>query len=154
MGRGRKPAPTPIKILKGTRKDRINAEEPRPEKVRPKRPEELDLDAAAEWDRIVPQLEALGVLSEVDGAALAIYCDAYSQWINANREIAAYGMLVDTGMGGLKANPAVAIARQAMSMCHRLLSEFGCTPASRGKVKVKSEAPTDALSDFLARRKA
>jgi P27 family predicted phage terminase small subunit len=151
MGRGRKAEPTPLKILKGTRKDRVNAEEPMPPAALPECPECLDSFGRAEWGRIVPQLEAMGVLAEVDGAALALYCAAYSQWVQADMEIGIYGLLVDTGMGGVKANPAVAMARAARAQMHSLLTEFGATPASRSKVKVRDEGKKDALGEFLKR---
>jgi P27 family predicted phage terminase small subunit len=153
MGRGRKPEPTPLKLLKGTRADRVNAEEPRPEASRPECPEHLDSFGRAEWERIVPELEALGVLARVDGAALALYCAAYSTAVQADMEVGLYGLLVDTGMGGVKSNPAVAMARAARSQMHRLLTEFGATPASRSKVKVRDEGSKDALGEFLARRR-
>jgi P27 family predicted phage terminase small subunit len=154
MARGRKPLPTPLKLLKGTRSDRVNAEEPRPEAARPACPECLDSFGRAEWERIVPELEALGILSQVDGAALALYCASYSIAVQADMEIGLYGLLLETGMGGLKANPAVAIARAARAQMHSLLTEFGATPASRSKVKTRDEGKSkDALGEFLNRRK-
>lgn len=155
MARGRKAEPTALKVAKGTRADRVNREEPRLPAARPVRPGHLDEVAAAEWDRIVPELEAAGLLASIDGAALALYCDAFSTWIRANHEVEVYGLLVETGLGGLKANPAVAIARAARAQMHALLSDFGCSPASRCRVKVKGDAKAkDALGEFLGRRKA
>jgi P27 family predicted phage terminase small subunit len=152
--RGRKPAPTPLKILKGTRKDRINTQAPRPPVARPDPPETLDSFGMAEWNRILPQLEELGILARVDGAALALYCSAYSQWQRAEVEIAMYGVLVDSSGGGLKANPAIGVASTARAQMHSLLSEFGATPASRGKVKATADdaKARDALGEFLKRR--
>ncbi len=153
MKRGRKPAPTPLKILKGTRKDRINAEEPKPPVVRPERPEALDSFGRAEWDRILPELEELGILARVDGAALGLYCAAYSQWIRADLEVQIRGLLVDTGTGGVKGNPAVTMAHMARAQMHSLLSEFGATPASRSRVKTRDDGKSkDALGEFLNRR--
>jgi P27 family predicted phage terminase small subunit len=154
MARGRKPLPTPLKLLKGTRADRLNAEEPGPAVARPACPESLDSFGRAEWERIVPELEAMGVLSQVDGAALALYCAAYSIAVRADMEIGLYGLLLETGMGGLKANPAVAMAKAARAQMHSLLTEFGATPASRSKVKARDEGKSrDALGEFLNRRK-
>jgi hypothetical protein len=60
--RGRKPQPTALKILKGTRADRINRNEPKKLDEKPQKSELLDAHGQAEWDRIVPKLEAMGVL--------------------------------------------------------------------------------------------
>lgn len=159
MGRGRKPKPTALKLLDGTRADRINTAEPSPAKGRPERPAHLDDVACAEWDRIVPQLEQLGVLSQVDGAALALYCGAFSEMLAAEASVREYGLLIDTGITaegatpGKKANPAVAIARQARAQLHRLLVEFGLTPSSRSRLKANTaERPRDALEEFLRKR--
>ncbi len=155
MPRGRKPKPTALKVLEGTRSDRLNPAEPVPVPGLPECPEHLDEVAREEWARIVPQLDALGVLSRTDGSALALYCDAFSQWVQANEEIGGTGLIVYTEKGGVKANPAVAMARAARAQMHRLLVEFGCTPSSRTRVhSTRPEAPKDDLSAFLARKKA
>lgn len=152
--RGPKPKPTELKVLEGVRPDRINADAPRPVAGVPDCPDHLDDDARAEWFRIVPELESLGVLARTDGSALALYCDCYSQWVQANREVQMNGLTTETAAGGLKANPAVAIGRAARAQMYRLLVEFGCTPSSRGRISVaKAEAPKNELTEFLKRRK-
>src|SRR5262249_48309974 len=40
-------------------------------------PSHLSSLARQEWDRIVPELTAIGILSNADRAQLAIYCTAY-----------------------------------------------------------------------------
>jgi P27 family predicted phage terminase small subunit len=96
--RGRKPTPTPLKILRGTRADRIPKAEPHAPAGRPKPPAHLDKVARAEWRRMVPILEKLGVLTQAEGGALAVYCVAYSRWvtaceaIDAEAEVAAEAM--------------------------------------------------------------
>jgi P27 family predicted phage terminase small subunit len=153
--RGRKPKPTAIKILDGTRGDRINRDEPSPAAGRPECPGHLDDVGRAEWERIVPQLEQLGVLTRVDGAALSLYCGAFAEMLAAEAAVREYGQLIQTGQGGRKANPAVAIARQARGQVHRLLVEFGLTPSSRSRLQASShEQPKDALEEFLSRKKA
>jgi len=159
MRRGRKPAPVPLKVLKGTRRDRMPDEDaPDPPPMRPECPEVLDSFGRAEWDRILPELDSLGVLARVDGAALMLYCSAYSQWVRAEVEVEFHGMLIETGSAGLKANPAVAMAHQARAQMISLLAEFGCTPASRPRLRVATGAARagadrgDALGEFLKRR--
>lgn len=153
MVRGRKPAPVPLKILKGVRKDRINTDAPSPPVMRPDPWEALDSFGRAEWDRILPELDALGILARVDGAALGIYCSAYSQWVRAELEVSIHGMLVGTGQGGLKANPAVAMAHHARSQMLAVLAEFGCTPSSRSRIRAPGQGRgADALGEFLRKR--
>jgi phage terminase small subunit len=49
----------------------------------------------------------------------------------------------------------VAMARAARAQMHRLLTEFGATPASRSRVKTRDAGQSkDALGEFLNKRKA
>ena len=75
--RGRKPTPTAIKELEGNPgKRKINEAEPKPEKKAPPCPKWLEPEAKKEWRRLSKQLEQIGVLTEVDQAAFASYCQA------------------------------------------------------------------------------
>lgn len=149
--RGPKPTPKALKILAGvTRADRLNDAEPRPLEGIPDPPEILDADARAEWARIAPQLAAMRVLSEVDGAALALYCSHYSRWVQAERVVREKGPVIATGTGSFKVSPHLTIAAAAMQSMLKILAEFGATPSSRSRVKAADQAePEDELTAFL-----
>lgn len=151
--RGRKPKPPELKILAGTRPDRIPADAPAALKGRPACPDHLDVIARQEWDRIVPELEELGVLSRTDGAALVLYCSTYSRWRSALDEIKAKGLLVPAKVG-VRVNPAVAIAASCEAQMARMLAEFGCTPSSRSRVVGSRPAkPADKFASLMAKKK-
>lgn len=150
--RGRKPKPTVEKILAGDRADRINRSEPRPGRSVPECPAHLDEWGREAWADVVPKLAELGVLTELDGRALGMYCEAYSRWRRALEVIRIDGVTSFTDQGSVKANPAVTVATQAERFMTAILLEFGLTPSSRSRVKTDA-APRDALADFLARRK-
>jgi P27 family predicted phage terminase small subunit len=165
--RGRKPKPTRLKILNGTRADRINAREPTPPAGPPEVPKHLDELARDEWARLVPILEEMGVLSQADGAALMLYCECYSKWLRARGEIAKRGMTIEITKtitskkgstiettGRLQANPAVLIEIQMMRLMKELLIEFGLTPSARSRISATGRIKADNLDDFLARQKA
>src|SRR5438067_3785806 len=76
--RGRRPKPTRLKMLTGNPGKRpLNHDEPRPEANIPECPPELGPLARQEWDRLVGELAALRLLTNLDRAALAAYCGAY-----------------------------------------------------------------------------
>jgi len=154
MGR-RGPAPTPTsqKLLKGTRKDRLNSAEPQPSSSSPRPPDELDSLARKEWDRLVPILNRMRVLTEADGAALSLYCTTYSQFVDATQELKIHGMLIVTDSGSLKVNPLINVISQCRAMMLKCLAEFGCTPSSRSRIALPEEPKSDAFTEFLARRK-
>ena len=136
MGRrGTKPVPTTLKVLKGGRKDRINALEPVPEPGIPDVPEHLEGAALGEWHRLVPMLSGMGVLTKADGAALASYCEAFGRWLLALEAIKEHGVLVETAGGNYRANPACGIAATCEAAMLRVLGTFGLTPSDRSRVK-------------------
>jgi P27 family predicted phage terminase small subunit len=153
--RGPKPKPTALKVLKATRADRINAREPKPDGNRPSPPDHLDEAGLDEWHRIVPLLERMGVLTSVDGAALALYCDNFSRWRQAREALDRLGMVIETENEYgtvVKLNPAATVLASAQRTMIQLLAEFGCTPSSRSRVSM-AEQKEDELAKFLRERK-
>lgn len=149
--RGRKPTPTALKILKGNPGRRpLNGNEPKPKKGAPSCPTWLNAEAKREWRRIVPELERLGLLTLVDRAALAAYCQSYARWQQAEKVIEKQGMTMATPQGFEVARPEVAIARQQMQLVHKFATEFGLSPSSRSRVNAKpGGAGGDPVKDFL-----
>ena len=75
---GRKPLPTHLKMVRGTlQKCRMNPDEPTPAPEIPDAPPHLSPEAREEWERLALELYELGILSTIDRAALAAYCQAY-----------------------------------------------------------------------------
>ena len=81
---GRKPKPTAIKELEGNPgKRKLNKKEPKPEKGMLVCPEWLLPEAKVEWKHLSEKLNQMGVLTEVDMAAFAAYCQSYARWKEA-----------------------------------------------------------------------
>lgn len=159
--KGRKPKPTALKLLAGDRPDRVNLAEPRPAGGPPAPPEGLDAEAAAEWARMVPMLERMGVLTEADGPALAIYCRAHSRAVRAQKQLDEDGAYVRSGeerdekgnvtkSGVIKGNPAAGVLRTAETTMLKVLGLFGCDPSNRSRVKAQVKPEPDAFDAFLA----
>lgn len=133
--RGRKPKPTKTKQLAGNPgKRKLNAAEARIPASLPSCPAHLSKEAKAEWKRMAQVLYQHGLLTEVDRAALAAYCQAYARWVKAERVVSAKGMISLTAHGTQTISPYVRIARQAMDDMRKLAVEFGLTPSSRSRV--------------------
>ena len=118
MGRrGPQRKPTKLKVVEGNPGKRpINANEPDPEVKIPECPEFLDDVAKAEWNRIAPELEAYGLISELYRAVLAGYCNCYSRWVAAEKELKSGDLTFETEKGYVGQHPAVAIAHKATVM--------------------------------------
>jgi P27 family predicted phage terminase small subunit len=138
--RGRRPKPTRLKVLTGNPGKRpLNMDEPRPERAIPECPPELGPVAQREWSRLVGELTALGLLTNLDRAALAAYCFAYGLWAEATEAIQKYGAMVKSPTGYPIQSPYVSIANRQTEIMMRIASEFGFTPASRSRISTPSE---------------
>jgi phage terminase small subunit len=126
--RGRTPKPTALKLLDGTRSDRINRNEPAipPGSIEP--PDWLNEIARGHWTELAPVLQSAGLLTVGDRQTLALLCEAFSRF---------------------RIDPANDKARD---LYRRLSVEFDLTPSSRSRLKTTAEPARDALAEFLARR--
>lgn len=141
--RGRKPVPTRLKLLAGNPGKRpINPNEPEPMLAFPECPAELSPAARVEWERLVPELGQLGLLTHFDRAGLAAYCAAYALWAEATAAVQKYGAMVKSPSGYPMQSPYIGIANRQAELMIRLASEFGFTPASRSRI---SSPPTHPL---------
>ena len=133
--RGRKPTPTAIKELEGNPGKRpLNKNEPKPTKKAPPCPKWLEPEAKKEWRRLAKKMEQLGVLTEVDMAAFAGYCQAYARWKEAEEFISKHGSIFQTPSGYVQQVPQVSIAQQNLKIMQSFCSEFGLTPATRSRI--------------------
>ena len=131
----RKPKPTAIKILEGNPgRRKLNKREPKPLRKAPRCPAWLEDEARQEWRRLAKALEAMGVLTEVDMAVFAAYCQAYGRWKQAEDKIKDGNLVFLTPSGYPQQNPYLSIAQQNMKLMHSFASEFGLTPSSRSRI--------------------
>ena len=148
---GRRPKPTEIKLLQGTqRSDRINRQEPDLKSEIPSCPTHIQGESRQEWKRITKELGAIGILTRVDRAAIAAYCDAYGRWTKALMKLNEEGLLVKAPSGYPILNPCLSIINSALDQMRKFLTEFGMTPSSRTRINVakKNEDKDDAARFF------
>jgi P27 family predicted phage terminase small subunit len=150
---GRNPMPTNLKKLRGNPGKRaINAAEPKLAKALPYCPKHLSQEAKDEWHRVSRELYEAGLLTKVDRAALAGYCQAWARWVEAEKKLADEDLVLTTEKGYAYANPLIGVAKQAMADMRAFMGAFGMTPASRGKVTANTETEEDPF-DAWARKK-
>ncbi len=138
--RGRKPKPTAIKTLEGNPGKRpLNPREPQPHRRAPTCPEWLEAEAKTEWARMACQLEDIGVLTEIDRAAFAGYCQAYARWREAEEFISKHGSIVKTPSGYWQQVPQVSIAQTYLKIMHKFCEQFGFTPSARSRIIADSK---------------
>lgn len=149
--RGRKPKPTVLKKLAGNPGKRaLNPNEPTPEAKIPACPKHLNKIARAEWKRVTTQLAILGMIGEIDMAALAAYCAAWADFVHASKMIEKEGAVTENQYGAPIRNPWMLVKKQAMDQIVAFGAQFGMTPSSRSRVSLPpSDTPEDKMASML-----
>lgn len=100
-------------------------------------------EAREEWERLALELYELGILSTIDRAALAAYCQAYGRWVEAEEQLrnidGTMKLTETTSNGNIIQNPLVGIANKSLELMHKYLTEFGMSPSSRTRVSAKKK---------------
>lgn len=149
--RGPKPESNVIKLLRGNpgRRTLDLSDGVQPEVAVPDVPAHLSLDARKEWRRITVELEAVGLISRLDRAALAIYCQTWGRLMLAERALAAkQKQAKDAGLdeaeavftqqtptGFMRESALFRVVGKLQQDCDRYLASFGMSPSSRSRVK-------------------
>lgn len=156
--RGPLPKPAALKALEGNPGKRsLNlADGVNPMHQIPSAPKHLGIEARKEWKRITPELLELGLITGLDRAALALYCQAVGRL--SELETAFNGM-VDRYVEDEKLSYADAVYKASYSVTpsgyaqqsvivqllgkhreqvNRYLMHFGLSPAARGRVQASN----------------
>ena len=136
---GRKPKPTALKKLEGNPgKRKLNTKETVPAKGMPDCPKWLLPEAKEEWKRLCQKLSDMGVLTEIDMAAFAAYCQSYARWKEAQEHIDSEGSTFETVKGYQQQIPWVGIANTNQKLMMQAASEFGLMPSARSRIMAGS----------------
>ena len=146
-----KPRPVVLKLLEGRGNGtdsggRKVAPVPAFKRLPPVAPDWLPAEAAAEWDRVVPELARLELVKPVDRAALTAYCLTWDRLVTAQRMATENGLLATNSQGEVRA-PWVAIIEAASKELRSWAGEFGFTPSAESKLSTQ-EASNDEEDIF------
>lgn len=166
MKPGPKPKPSHLKLIEGNRGKKPIGEDWVQPKTRSSAlapPDHLDKIAKAEWRRLAKEMTDLGTLTNIDRAAFAAYCAAWSTAVQAQVAIDKQGRDDPTTLGGLLAktsngnliqNPLIGIRNRALRDLMRYAAEFGFTPSSRANVQAVAPAAARQAAAAAARKEA
>jgi P27 family predicted phage terminase small subunit len=112
-------------------------------------PAHLSPTGKAEWKRLAHEMHRLGIISQLDRAALAAYCQAYGRWVEAERKLQETPTLIKLPSGYIQLSPCLAICNKAQELMHKYMSDLGLSPVSRARVStLPSLAPKPWEFDY------
>lgn len=150
------PPPKPTAMLKLSGSWRAAARdqtEPKPLAGPPPRPDWLDEEGVAAWEHLVPILARMRVLTEADAMALSMLCEAWSRYRRATDMLAKHGDVYQSGQT-LRRSPYSAMQMELALIVRRMLSEFGLTPAARGRIVALPEDKTIGKAGYFQKPQA
>lgn len=129
--RGPVEQPDNVRALRGNPGKRKPSNRVKAPPSTPKPPTWLDREASAEWRRVVPELDRIGVLSTVDRAVLATYCSAWSKFVTAERALQRDGLTVIGYRGVERKHTMWQQWREAATIVSSLGAQVFATPNAR-----------------------
>jgi len=117
----------------------------------PSPPDTLSRGAKKEWTALAGVLVELGTVCRGDLRAFEQLCETLATANALQAVIEAEGVLIKTGTGSFKTNPAQRSLETARNQATRLFTEFGLTPKARNYVSRVPDSggynPYDHLED-------
>ena len=157
MAKGRKSTPSKILELRGGvlhshQKKGIRDQEPTPPEKMPSCPHHLDAEARKEWQRTGKILLSIGLLTDLDRAVLAGYCQSWSEYVSATLKIQELGTVYKKADGTPGLSPYIRIAREAFERWMKAGVLLGLSPSSRAGLKVEKPKPVSKAQLFRDRK--
>lgn len=108
----------------------------------PECPAVLTQAARTEWNRIIKDLATMGVVSRIDRGQLAVYCQAWADWVMARtklKEVSKGNGYIDVTPNGFKQMSAwLQIANRAEERMRLSGALFGLNPSARASLQIQA----------------
>lgn len=101
----------------------------------PKMPKFLKGAARKHWKELVDNLMKHRLINELDADILAMYCQTYARWLDADHALEQEGMFQNTPNGYVQYRPEFTAWRDLTAQALKLASQLGLTPPARFKMK-------------------
>lgn len=141
MARGRKPTPTSVLRMRGS-KWANRGDEPQAPMADglSDPPDWFDETACAKWTELVPILTAMRVLTVADLDYVRSYCAAYARWVKAERKLKEGGEVVVHSNGVEGISHWLKVSQAALERMDKSGAELGLSPVARSRIKAEPPA--------------
>ena len=121
-----------LRLVRGNPGKRLTKPTVKAKPEAPTAPTWLDREAKAEWKRIVPELDELGILAKVDRAVLAMYCVTWSRCVRLERKLRDHETVSSArDAKAIVKHPAWQVYRESVGLLKELAKEVGASPGAR-----------------------
>ena len=122
--------------------------------AKPKMPSHLTPEARKEWKRVLPLLLQRSSLTDGDATALSLYCETFSRWLLAKKDVETNGLTITTvvldgngqAISTRRTNPALRTLENCERNLRAHLRELGLTPATRERITPAKQQPQKAFN--------
>jgi len=142
--------PTKLKLIEGNPGKQKLHREPQPDLGSTPCPSHLPPLGKKMWKHLVQHLDALNLLAKLDSTILEGICVAYARAVEADTILSRDGLTFQSGDNYRQQRPEVAISHNCWRRVKEFATEYGMTPASRGKLSSGSPNEEDDLEAMLA----
>jgi P27 family predicted phage terminase small subunit len=115
----------------------------------PEPPDWLHDLAKREWYRILPILENLGLMTDLDVVPLAAYCQAYARLQEVEAQLDTEGFTKTSTRGSETQSTSSVAAKQYMQIIRGYCMEFGLTPSARGRMQTPNKQADESELESL-----
>ena len=149
MAKGKR-TPTKIKELQGTReKSREMENEMTPEVVSNLSHDGLLNNFADNiWLKLTRNLEAIGMLNEIDQELLMAYCNEMGVYFDCMEKVKVFGYEQDSNANGKIISNFMKIGNTALNNAIKLSDKFGFNPAARTKIEMPTKKKGDIFDEL------
>ena len=144
---GRKKKPTLLKLVTGNPGRRpMNTNEPEPLPGELVAPDWLDEEAKQKWGEVI---RLCPWITAADTDTLALYCDAYSHYLKAQK-LSIKTPVIKNPEGKLSKNPAWTARNEAFQQLRSAGSELGLSPSSRAGISGGGERRDELAEKYFS----
>lgn len=97
-------------------------------------PTDIEKEAKDYMKNVIQMLDEMGVMKDVDTAALTMLARNYSMFIKASKQLEIDGLTVTSDRGNISPHPAIKIAKDAQIQAMKVMEKFGLTAKDRTKI--------------------
>lgn len=115
----------------------------------PTPPPDLDGIALEEWNRVLPEIDKLGIVSHVDGPMLAVYCKTWARWCRLDERLSAEGEILKGRDGLAKKNPVWQLWRESAALLQNYAKDLGLSPGARLRLSMPEQEKDGDSEDIF-----